>query len=62
MINYGPIGTFQEFNYNASWEELEEIDFILFKGLTVKKYGVLTDSCNRKFPSDHFPVVATFTL
>ncbi len=62
MINYGPIGTFQEFNYNASWEELEEIDFILFRGLTVKKYGVLTDSCNRKFPSDHFPVVATFTL
>lgn len=59
---YGPNGTFQDFEYNISWEELEEIDYVLYKDFKCVKYGVLTDSCDKKFPSDHFPVVATFQI
>lgn len=59
---YGPKGTFQDFNYDIPWSELEQIDYILFKEIKSVRYGVLTDSCDRKFPSDHFPVVATFNI
>lgn len=62
VMSYGPKGTFQDFDYNALWDNLEEIDFVLFKELNCFKYGVLTDSCNQKFPSDHFPVVASFHI
>lgn len=62
VFTYGPKGTFQNFNYDISWNELEQIDYVLFKGLDCTKYGVLTDSCDKRFPSDHFPVVATFNI
>lgn len=56
--HYGPKGTFQNFNYQADWQELEEIDYIYTKNFQVVKTGVLTDSCDRRFPSDHFPLEA----
>ena len=62
VFNYGPKGTFQDFNYDISWNELEQIDYVLFKGIECLKYGVLTDSCDKRFPSDHFPVVATVKI
>jgi endonuclease/exonuclease/phosphatase family metal-dependent hydrolase len=49
-------GTFNSFNINSKTER--RIDHILvsshFKPI---RYGILTDSYNGKFPSDHFPVV-----
>lgn len=59
---YGPKGTFQDFDYFREWKDLEHIDYILYKGMSCLKQGVLTDSCNLKYPSDHFPVVATFNF
>ncbi len=62
VIIYGPNGTFQNFYYDIDWVNLEEIDYIVYKDLSCIKQGVLTDSCNRRFPSDHFPIVTTFKL
>ncbi len=56
MPPYGPVGTFNSFNYNAQMKD--RIDYIFlseqFKAL---KYGTLTDSYDQKFPSDHQPVM-----
>lgn len=52
---YGPVGTFNSFNWNA--ELNRRIDYIfLGKSFNVEKYGVLTDSFERRYPSDHQPV------
>lgn len=54
---YGPIGTFNDFKLNASMTE--RIDYIFTnREIAVLKYGVLSDSFNQRFPSDHHPVVA----
>lgn len=56
MKPYGPVGTFNSFNYNAPMDN--RIDYVFVsKNVEVKKYGVLTDSYEQKFPSDHQPVV-----
>lgn len=57
--HYGPDGTFQNFDYETSWQDLEEIDYIYLKGFAALKTGVLTDACDRRFPSDHFPLAMT---
>jgi len=62
MAPYGPVGTFNSFNYNAPMKN--RIDYIFVSDqIKVLKYGVLTDSYDQKFPSDHQPVVikAAFT-
>lgn len=56
---YGPKGTYQGFDTTIPWSKLEEIDYIFVsKGIEVKKVGVLTNSWDNKYPSDHFPVEA----
>jgi endonuclease/exonuclease/phosphatase family metal-dependent hydrolase len=56
MPPYGPVGTFNSFNFNAPMDR--RIDYIFVsKAVTVLKYGVLTDSYEQKYPSDHQPVV-----
>lgn len=53
---YGPEGTFNGFNYMSSLRR--RIDYIFVHNrITVLKYGVLTDSYEQKFPSDHLPVI-----
>jgi len=53
---YGPEGTFNGFNFNS--ELKNRIDYIFVKGkLNVEKYGVLTDSYENRYPSDHLPVL-----
>ena len=56
--HYGPNGTFEDFNYDIDWQNLENIDYIYTKGFIVDKTAVITDSLDRKFVSDHFPVEA----
>lgn len=52
---YGPKGTFNGFKFNATL--LERIDYVFVnEGFKVKKYGVLTDSKDQKYFSDHLPV------
>ena len=55
--SYGPAGTFTGFD----WERMPDgiIDHIFVKGkLTVIRHGILTDNYGKKYPSDHFPVLA----
>jgi len=54
---YGPPGTFNGFRFDAPAQD--RIDYIfLGPGIRVLKLGVLTDSMQGHYPSDHFPVVA----
>lgn len=54
---YGPPGTFNGFHFDTP--ALDRIDYIfLGPGIRVLKLGVLTDSMQGHYPSDHFPVVA----
>ncbi|WP_159520012.1 endonuclease/exonuclease/phosphatase family protein [Sunxiuqinia indica] len=58
---YGPEGTFNGFDFNS--ELKRRIDYIFVKGkLDVKKYGVLTDSYEQRYPSDHLPVLIEVEL
>lgn len=58
---YGPDGTFNGFKYNEQVKE--RIDFVFVNNLfEVLKYGVLTDSQELRFPSDHFPVVCKLSF
>ncbi|MNR27090.1 Endonuclease/Exonuclease/phosphatase family protein [compost metagenome] len=54
---YGPEGTFNGFDFNSPLKD--RIDYIFVnKGFKVQKYGVLTDSKDQKYFSDHMPVLA----
>ncbi|WP_316816061.1 endonuclease/exonuclease/phosphatase family protein [Pedobacter nyackensis] len=54
---YGPEGTFNAFKFNAPLKG--RIDYIFVnKGFKVQKFGVLTDSKDLKYPSDHLPIIA----
>jgi endonuclease/exonuclease/phosphatase family metal-dependent hydrolase len=56
-FRYAPDGTFNGFNINNNHEG--RIDHIfLGKGFTVRRYGILTNTYNGRYPSDHFPVMA----
>ncbi len=54
---FGPTGTFNSFEFTEP--VAKRIDYIFISKsnkLKVKKYAVLSDSKNLKYPSDHFPV------
>jgi len=54
---FGPKGTFNAFNYKS--DAAKRIDYIFVSKSSkfkVKKYGVLNNSYNLKYASDHFPV------
>ncbi len=56
-IPFGPGGTFNSFKHNEPVTKL--IDYIFIsrdKKISVKKYAVLSDSNDLKYPSDHLPV------
>ncbi len=56
MPPYGPVGTFNAFNFDAPMKD--RIDYIFVsKQFTVLKYAVLTDAKDQRYPSDHQPVV-----
>lgn len=55
--SYGPAGTFTAFD----WEKMPDgiIDHIFISGkIEVLRHGILTDNYGKKYPSDHFPVLA----
>ena len=58
---YGPVGTFNSFDWNAPMKT--RIDYIFVQGgIEVLKYAVLTDSKDQRFPSDHLPVFVKIQL
>jgi endonuclease/exonuclease/phosphatase family metal-dependent hydrolase len=61
--HYGPIGTFNYFEYDIEWKLLKEIDHIFVNNhVIVKKTATIVDSFDRSFPSDHFPIMASIEL
>jgi len=53
---YGPIGTTNGFKFDSPLTDL--IDYIFVsKQIDILKYGVLTDSKDLRYPTDHQPVV-----
>jgi endonuclease/exonuclease/phosphatase family metal-dependent hydrolase len=58
---YGPDGTFNGFQFNSQLNE--RIDYVFVNDLVeVKQYGVLSDSKDQKYPSDHLPVFEDLEL
>lgn len=55
-FTFGPSGTFN--GYNFSEPVTRRIDYIFVNDeVEVKKYAVLSDSKDLRYPSDHFPVL-----
>ena len=60
-ITQGPVGTFNDFDFASKLEN--RIDYIFVnKMVDVRKYTVLTDSKNNRYPSDHLPVLVEIQL
>lgn len=58
---YGPEGTYNGFDMDSDLKK--RIDYLFVKGrIEVKKYGVLTDTYNHRYPSDHLPVLIEVIL
>lgn len=60
---FGPSGTFNGFKHNEPVKKL--IDYIFIsksKKIKVKKYAVLSDSIDLRYPSDHLPVYVELEL
>ena len=58
---YGPSGTYNGFKIDADLDR--RIDYIFVQGnIKVLKYAVLSDSKDRRFPSDHLPVFVRVQL
>lgn len=58
---YGPAGTYNGFRIDAPMRE--RIDYIFVDHhVDVLKYGVLSDSVDGRYPSDHHPVAARLVL
>ncbi len=59
----GPSGSFNGFKYNEPVTRLIDYIFVDNSGrFKIKKYVILSDSINLRFPSDHFPVLVEMTL
>ena len=60
-VRLGPTGTYTGFDYDAPAER--RIDYVMVsQGVRVQRYAVLSDAVDRRFASDHFPVVAKIVL
>lgn len=58
---YGPEGTTNGFKFDAPMKH--RIDYIFVsKKINVLKYGVLTDSYDQKYPSDHQPIMSKIVI
>ncbi len=60
---FGPVGTFNAFKHDEPVSK--KIDYIFLSKenkFNVKKYAVLSDSNNLKYPSDHLPVFVQLEL
>ncbi len=58
---YGPVGTFNSFKFDAPMKD--RIDYVFVSdNIEVKRYAVLTDSKDQRYPSDHQPVFVSLEL
>lgn len=59
---FGPHGTFTGFRFHDPVQDRIDYIFCSKKSIDVKKYAVLTDSKESRYPSDHFPVMIEINL
>lgn len=59
---YGPADTWEGFEFTKKPAGCIDYIFLSATGLSVKKFATLTDSYDMKYPSDHFPILATLEL
>lgn len=60
-VSFGPDGTFNAYDFNSP--VTRRIDYIFTTdNIKVLKYGVLSDSKDLKYPSDHLPVLVSLEL
>jgi len=52
--HHGPDGTFHSFD----GEPTARLDYVFVRGMGVRQHATLADRRGRRYPSDHFPVVA----
>lgn len=58
---YGPVGTFSGFKWDAPLDK--RIDYIFVKGnIRVLEYSAISDSREKRYPSDHLPVFVEVSL
>jgi endonuclease/exonuclease/phosphatase family metal-dependent hydrolase len=58
---YGPEGTFNGFNFNSPLKQ--RIDYVFTsKQFKVLRYGILSDSKDQRYPSDHLPVLTRVVI
>ncbi|MEM6803045.1 MAG: endonuclease/exonuclease/phosphatase family protein [Bacteroidota bacterium] len=53
---FGPETTFNGFDFGKAPQRRIDYIFASFSNIEIKKYAILTDSQDQKYPSDHFPV------
>lgn len=58
---FGPIGTFNNFEFKKPVTILIDYIFVNNRTIKINKHAVLSDSENLKYPSDHFPVYIELT-
>lgn len=58
IVSFGPEGTFNGYKFKEPVERRIDYIFTSKGDIEVLKYGVLSDSRDLKYPSDHLPVVA----
>lgn len=61
-IKFGPSGTFNGFNFDKPVTKRIDYIFVSKGNVEVKKYAVLSDSKDLRYPSDHLPVYAEIVL
>lgn len=59
---FGPTGTFNGFKFSEPVSKRIDYIFTSKNNVKVKKYGILSDSKNCKYPSDHLPVLIEIEL
>lgn len=59
---FGPVGTFNGFDINRPITNRIDYIFVSEKNIKVKKYAVLANVKDLKYPSDHFPVIIQVKL
>ncbi len=58
---YGPAWSFHDFG-KLKYDERELIDYVFVRGLGVESFGVMAETEDDKFLSDHAPVIANLTV
>lgn len=61
-LTFGPKGTFNGFNFNKTVKRRIDYIFVSKWAILVKKYAVLSDNWDLKYPSDHLPVFISFNF